>query len=53
MEDKNLLDYDRFAAANLSPDLLSKVMSLEAELRAETHKDVILIAYEESQHNPT
>jgi hypothetical protein len=53
MEEKDPLEYDRFTAANLNPALLEKVKILEEELRAETHKDVVLIAYEESQHNPS
>ncbi len=53
MEDKQPFEYDRYSAANLSPDLLNRVMLLETEIREATDKDVVLIAYEESQHNPT
>lgn len=49
----SITEEDRFTAAKLSPELISKVKSLETELQAETEKEVILIAYEESNHNPT
>ncbi len=47
------LEFDRYIAANLSPELLERVISLEKDLRCTIDKDVILIAYEESEHNPT
>lgn len=53
MEEKEPMEFDRFTAAELSPDLLNRVMMLESEIREATSKDVVLIAYEESQHNPT
>ncbi|MDT8861072.1 hypothetical protein N0O92_12585 [Alkalihalobacillus sp. MEB130] len=53
MESKEPLDYDRYTAADLSPELLQRVVSLEEEIKQSTDKDVVLIAYEESQHNPT
>ncbi|MFC0560096.1 hypothetical protein [Halalkalibacter alkalisediminis] len=53
MEEKQPMVFDRYIAADLSPDLLNRVMMLESEIRNATDKDVVLIAYEESQHNPT
>lgn len=47
------MEEDHFTAAKLNPNLIQKVKLLEAELQAETEKEVILIAYEESSHNPT
>lgn len=53
MKEIEPLDYDRFTTARLSSELLERVKGLEAEIKNETEKDVILIAYEESQHNPS
>ncbi|ARK30472.1 hypothetical protein [Halalkalibacter krulwichiae] len=53
MDQKQPLEFDRYTAADLNPDLLNRIMLLESEIRNETEKDVVLIAYEESQHNPT
>lgn len=44
---------DHYTAAKLSPELLEKVEALETELREAMDKEVLLIAYEESEHNPT
>ncbi|WP_216829615.1 hypothetical protein [Alkalihalobacterium elongatum] len=52
-EHKQPTEYDRYTAAHLSPELLNRVIELEKDLQAESHKDVILIAYEESDHNAT
>ncbi|TWI54553.1 hypothetical protein [Halalkalibacter nanhaiisediminis] len=51
--EKNPTEYDRYTTANLTPELVEKVMELEASLRSAADRDVILIAYEESGHNPT
>ncbi|MFA9558836.1 hypothetical protein ACERII_16120 [Evansella sp. AB-rgal1] len=50
---KSPLDYDRYATAHLSPDLLQRISSLEEDLRNATEKEIVLIAYEESEHNAT
>ncbi|WP_209123756.1 hypothetical protein [Alkalihalobacillus sp. BA299] len=46
-------EFDRYTAAQLSQDLLDRVIALEKDLQSQTNKEVILIAYEESEHNPT
>ncbi|MFC0472556.1 hypothetical protein ACFFHM_19235 [Halalkalibacter kiskunsagensis] len=53
MEGKNRFEFDRYTAADLSPELLERVTSLEEDIRSATAKDVVLIAYEESDHNPS
>jgi len=53
MEEKQPMEFDRYTAAELSPEILNRVMMLESEIRNATDKEVVLIAYEESQHNPT
>ncbi len=53
MESNKPVEFDRYTAADLSPDLLERIVSLEDEIRSTTDKDVVLIAYEESQHNAT
>jgi hypothetical protein len=53
MNQKQPTEFDRYTAAELSPDLLNRLMLLEQEMRTETDKDVVLIAYEESHHNAT
>ncbi|GAE25159.1 hypothetical protein JCM9140_1136 [Halalkalibacter wakoensis JCM 9140] len=53
MDAKEPVEYDRYTAADLSPELLQRIVTLEEEIKNATEKDVVLIAYEESQHNPT
>ncbi|WP_202595375.1 hypothetical protein [Halalkalibacter okhensis] len=53
MESKEPVEFDRYTAAELSPELLERIISLEQEINSTTDKDVVLIAYEESQHNAT
>ncbi|WP_169917338.1 hypothetical protein [Alkalihalobacterium alkalinitrilicum] len=52
-EQRQPTEFDRYTAAHLNPELLNRVIELEKDLQAQTNKDVILIAYEESEHNPT
>jgi hypothetical protein len=53
LEGKKPVEFDRYTAADLSPELLQRVTSLEEDIRSATDKDVVIIAYEESNHNPT
>ena len=46
-------EYDRYNTAKLNPEQLQQIKFLEDSLRSSTDKEVILIAYEESEHNPT
>jgi len=51
MKDMEPQDDDRFAAADLSPDQLDNVLTLEENLRSHSNKDIVLIAYEETEHH--
>ncbi|BAB05470.1 hypothetical protein P4637_01180 [Halalkalibacterium halodurans] len=44
---------DHYATMALTEPQLNQIRQLEEQLRKETNKDVVLIAYEESDHNPT
>lgn len=43
--------YENFPVANLDKDQLSKIMSLEKELRNETNENIVLIAYDENNES--
>ncbi|GAE30586.1 hypothetical protein [Halalkalibacter hemicellulosilyticus] len=44
---------DRYTAARLDHHLIDEIKALETRLNKEANKEVRLIAYEESQHNPS
>lgn len=44
---------DRYIAANLDEKRLAEIQMLEERLIKELGKNVRLVAYEESQHNPS
>ena len=41
--------YGNYKTIDLDPMLVSKVQTLETELRAATNKEVLLLAYEENR----
>jgi hypothetical protein len=47
------INSDYYTTADLKPEMLIKIKSLEEEIKSATNREVILIAYEESDHNPT
>lgn len=50
MVDKKSLEHDGFAAAELSSDQLDSILTLEQNLRSDSNKDIVLIAYEDREH---
>lgn len=40
-----------FSAANISPELVTKIKKLEQDLRNETKQNIVLIAYQEQEQN--
>ncbi|MFB5193049.1 hypothetical protein [Alicyclobacillus fastidiosus] len=46
------MDMEDVKFAQLSQDTLNDIKRLEEQLRAETHRDIILLAYEESAPKP-
>ncbi|MFB5660253.1 hypothetical protein [Alteribacillus sp. HJP-4] len=53
MDRKTPSEFDRYTAAELDDELVNKVTLLENDLRTALNKDVVVIAYEESRHNPS
>ncbi|WP_197276331.1 hypothetical protein [Bacillus sp. JCM 19034] len=45
--------HDRYVAANLDSEKVAEIQMIEERFAKELGKNVRLVAYEESQHNPT
>ncbi|MDP4084090.1 MAG: hypothetical protein Q8934_05680 [Bacillota bacterium] len=41
---------NQYVTAELSPNLITEIKSFEEKLRNQTHKNVVLIAYEKDNH---
>lgn len=51
--DNKILDHDHYIIATLKPTQLNQIKSLEQNLQSTSNKNIVLIAYEPSTHNPT
>ncbi|WP_240374458.1 hypothetical protein [Bacillus piscicola] len=47
MMENQSLPFEQYTTANLNPDILEKITTLEKELQSDSNQDIILIAYEE------
>ncbi|WP_201745345.1 hypothetical protein [Alteribacter lacisalsi] len=53
MNERNVpFQNDQYPAAELNEETLNELQAFESRLRAETGRDVLLIAYEDQNHEP-